>query len=69
VADGRTRPGGSFPVNTCGGGLSDVESFGWGHSVDLVRQLRGEAGAAQVDGVRVAQYASGDRSTVIYSTH
>jgi acetyl-CoA acetyltransferase len=69
IADGRTGPGGSFPVNTCGGGLSDVESFGWGHSVDIVRQLRGDSGAAQVDGARVGQYVSGDRASVLYSTH
>ncbi|HEX4668458.1 MAG TPA: hypothetical protein VH275_00595 [Solirubrobacterales bacterium] len=69
VADGRTRPGGDFPLNTCGGGLSDAESFGWGHSVDIVRQLRGDSGAAQVEGARVGQYVSGDRASVIYSTH
>jgi acetyl-CoA acetyltransferase len=69
VGGGRIRPGGALPVNTSGGGLSDVESFGWGHSIDIVRQLRGEAGAAQVPGARVGQYASGDRSSVLYSTH
>jgi len=65
VQDGRTAPGGVLPLNTCGGGLSDVESFGWGHTVDLVRQLRGEAGDAQVPGVKVAQYATPDRSSII----
>lgn len=65
VQDGRTAPGGAFPVNTCGGGLSDIESFGWGHQIDMVRQLRGEAGAAQVPGVEVCQYLSTDRSSII----
>lgn len=65
VQDRRIAPGGELPVNTCGGGLSDVESFGWGHEVDMVRQLRGEAGAAQVPGVEVCQYLATDRSTVI----
>jgi acetyl-CoA acetyltransferase len=69
VQGGRIRPGGELPVNTSGGGLSDVESFGWGHSIDIVRQLRGEAGAAQVPDARVGQYVSGDRSSVLYSTH
>lgn len=65
VQQGRTAPGGELPVNTCGGGLSDIESYGWGHQVDMVRQLRNEAGPAQVDGVEVCQYASCDRSTLI----
>jgi acetyl-CoA acetyltransferase len=67
IADGRTRPGGAFPLNTCGGGLSDVESFGWGHSIGLVRQLRGEAGEAQVEGARVAQYTCPDRSSIVFT--
>jgi acetyl-CoA acetyltransferase len=67
LAEGPTRPGGPLPVNTCGGGLSDVESFGWGHTVGLVRQLRGEAGDAQVVGARVAQYACPDRSSIVYT--
>jgi acetyl-CoA acetyltransferase len=65
MQDGRTAPGGELPVNTCGGGLSDVESYGWGHEVDMVRQLRGEAGAAQVPGAKIAQFMSLDRSSVI----
>ena len=68
VQGGRIAPGGEFPINTCGGGLSDVESFGWGHEIDMVRQLRGEAGAAQVAGVRVCQYVATDRSSVILTT-
>ena len=65
VQDGRIAPGGALPVNTCGGGLSDIESFGWGHETDMVRQLRGEAGAAQVPDVEVCQYLSTDRSSLI----
>lgn len=65
VQGGRTAPGGALPVNTCGGGLSDMESYGWGHEIDMVRQLRGQAGAAQVPGVRVCQYASLDHSSII----
>jgi hypothetical protein len=65
IQGNRTGPGGELPVNTCGGGLSDMESYGWGHQIDMVRQLRGEAGAAQVDGVEVCQYAAPDRSSLI----
>lgn len=65
IQGNRTAPGGELPVNTCGGGLSDMESYGWGHQIDMVRQLRNEAGAAQVTGVEVCQYAAPDRSSLI----
>lgn len=65
VQGGRTAPGGTLPVNTCGGGLSDMESYGWGHEIDMVRQLRGQAGAAQIADVRVCQYASLDHCSII----
>ena len=50
VADGRTRPGGSFPLNTNGGGLSYCHPGMYGVLllVEAVRQLRGEAGDRQV---------------------
>ena len=42
VADGRTRPGGSFPLNTSGGGLSYCHPgmFGIFLVIEAVRQLR-----------------------------
>ena len=56
VADGRTRPGGAFPLNTSGGGLSYCHpgQFGVLLLVEAVRQLRGESGERQVEGARVA---------------
>lgn len=56
VADGRTRPGGSFPLNTSGGGLSYCHPgmFGVFLLIEAVRQLRGEAGDRQVPGAEVA---------------
>ena len=65
VQDGRTAPGGTLAVNTCGGGLSDMESYGWGHEIDMVKQMRGQAGAGQLPDVRVCQYASLDHSSLI----
>lgn len=54
---GATALGGRLPVNPSGGLLSKGEPLGasaLGQVVELVRQLRGEAGARQVDGARTA---------------
>ena len=50
VENGRTAPGGDFPMNTNGGGLSYSHSgmYGMYTMIELVRQLRGEAGERQV---------------------
>jgi acetyl-CoA acetyltransferase len=56
VADGRTGPGGSLPMNTNGGGLSYTHPgmYGMFLIVEAVRQLRGEAGPRQVAGAEIA---------------
>ena len=50
VAGQRTAPGGDFPMNTNGGGLSYTHSgmYGVFLILEAVRQLRGECGARQV---------------------
>ena len=58
LADGHTRLGGSIPVNTNGGQLSEAYMWGWLHVVELVRQLRGQAGPRQVARVERALYCS-----------
>lgn len=56
VAEGRLLPGGALPSMTSGGGLSYCHPGALGILllVEAVRQLRGEAGARQVPGARIA---------------
>jgi acetyl-CoA acetyltransferase len=66
VADGKTAPGGSLPVNTGGGQLSSFYMWGMTPVSEAVIQLRGEGGRRQVSGARTA-LVSGNGG--ILSTH
>jgi len=56
VSGGRTAPGGAFPMNTNGGGLSYQHTgmYGIFTMIEAVRQLRGECGPRQVADAKTA---------------
>jgi acetyl-CoA acetyltransferase len=57
LAEGHTRRGGSIPVNTNGGQLSEAYMWNWLQLHEAVLQLRGDAGPRQVAGASVALHA------------
>lgn len=62
VEEGHSGIGGKIPVNTSGGLLSKghvIGATGISQIIELVRQLRGQAGERQVEGARVALQHNG----------
>nr|WP_277346099.1 thiolase family protein [Sneathiella chinensis] len=62
AASGATRIGGRIPVNPSGGLESKghpIGATGLGQIFELTQQLRGEAGARQVEGARIAVAENG----------
>jgi acetyl-CoA acetyltransferase len=57
-AEGGIAADGALPVNTNGGLLAEAHVSGWNNVVEMVRQLRGQAGERQLPSVDVAQWGS-----------
>ncbi|PZH16101.1 hypothetical protein C1I97_07125 [Streptomyces sp. NTH33] len=47
-----------LPMNTSGGSLAEGHLYGYGHMLEMVRQLRGEAGPRQIEGARSLQWGT-----------
>jgi acetyl-CoA acetyltransferase len=66
IQGGRIELGGELPTNTAGGLLSEAHICGWGHMVEAVRQVRGQAGARQVADCQVVQWATPFGDSIIF---
>ncbi|MGE5779694.1 MAG: thiolase C-terminal domain-containing protein, partial [Hyphomicrobiales bacterium] len=58
VQGGRIELGGALPINTSGGLLSEAHVAGWNSICEMVRQLRGAAGAGQIANAAVLQWGT-----------
>ncbi|WP_185996334.1 thiolase family protein [Nocardioides campestrisoli] len=47
-----------LPMNTSGGSLAEGHLYGFGHMLEMVRQLRGEAGPRQIAGATALQWGT-----------
>ena len=70
VRGNRLHLGGSLPLNTSGGHLSESYMQGWNLNIEAIRQIRGECDARQIIDAQHIQYiAPGPVSTsIIYSS-
>lgn len=67
VQGGRIEPGGELPVNTSGGSLSEAHVSGWNSIIEIVRQLRGDAGERQLTAPRFLQWGTTWGDSLIFT--
>jgi acetyl-CoA acetyltransferase len=67
VAEGHTKLGGTIPVNTHGGHLSEAYIIGMTHVREAVEQLRGDA-VNQVEGAEIALVSGGPAGLPVSGT-
>ena len=67
IAESGLDLGSPLPVNTNGGLLSEAHLLGFGHLIEMVRQVRGTAGERQVKDARVVQWATPRGDSLILS--
>ncbi len=66
VQNGRIELGGELPMNTSGGLLSEAHIGGWNSILEIVRQLRGEAGERQIRDAQYLQWATAWGDSVVF---
>jgi acetyl-CoA acetyltransferase len=66
AGDGQIAPGGRLPVNTGGGLLAEIHMCGWNMIAEIVRQIRGEAGAGQLQSPGLLQWAGAAGDSIIF---
>lgn len=64
--DGRIEIGGELPINSNGGLISEGHASGWGHQIEIVRQLRGECGERQIPNLHAAMWGNSYGDALIY---
>jgi len=63
---GADRGSSKIPFNTNGGHLSEGHSNGWGQTMEIVNQLRGQAGERQIPDCTTAMWATTFGDAVVY---
>ena len=67
IQNGRIGIHGEVPVNTSGGFLSEAHMVGWNDIVEIVHQLRHEAGERQVPNAQHMMYAHSTGDATVFS--